>query len=217
MKKLLMALMLCGAALAQAEDEVKATGKSVDVMKLDISGVRLGMSQEEALKILKEKFPKDKKPSKGESDDSYSKLHGKPYVKNIIFNNRKDKDLEVVSVNFAPNVLENKPQELVVSAVEYYIGDDLGVGLAHAPKIKKAAVDKFGAPVVIDSDGNYYWCDLGGKKECDENKPYLATKQPTLVPFRLMLENKALTEAAKKAAKEAGKKADLEDSKNLKI
>ena len=53
MQKLLMALMLCGAALAQAEDEVKATGKSVDVMKLDISGVRLGMSQEEALKTIK--------------------------------------------------------------------------------------------------------------------------------------------------------------------
>ncbi len=215
MKKLLMVLMLCGTALAQAEDEVKATGKSVDVMKLDISGVRLGMSQEEALKILKEKFPDDKKPSKSESHDSYSKLHGTPYVKSIIFNNRKDH--EVVSVDFEPNVLENKPQELVVSAVDYYIRDDLGSGLAHAPKIKKAAVDKFGAPVAIDSDGNYYWCDLGGKKECDENKPYLATKQPMLVPFRLMLENKALTEAAKKAAKEAGKKADLEDSKNLKI
>ena len=49
MKKLLMVLMLCGAALAQAEDKVKATGKSVDVMKLDISGVRLGMSLVEAM------------------------------------------------------------------------------------------------------------------------------------------------------------------------
>ena len=54
MKKLLMALLLAGTALAQGA-EVKGSGKSVDVMKFDVRGIKLGMGQEEA--IIRGKFP----------------------------------------------------------------------------------------------------------------------------------------------------------------
>lgn len=203
MKKLLMVLMLCGAALAQAEDEVKATGKSVDVMKFDINGIRLGMSQEEALKILKEKFPIDKRTTE-EKSSNYSKLHGKPYIKEIK-SQSKDKDREFMTVSFQPNVLENKPQELVVSAVDYFIKSSISPDIS-ALNMEKA-IDKYGEPVTLDSKGRSFWCDMGaGEKGCI-GKPYLVARElSSAFNITLTLGNdKALQEAADKAAKEAGK------------
>lgn len=221
MKKLLMALMLCGATLAQAEDEVKATGKSVDVMKLDISGVRLGMSQEEALKILKEKFPNASKENERKSEEDLSKLHGKSFVRFAVFNMG---DGETIVIDFEPNVLENKPQELVVAGVFYFLGE--GDSDTNMKRMQKDAVKKFGAPVAKFL-GGYEWCDLSGKPLCEKDKPILSLKNLSLNkknpilgkknfaenPFSLVLLNPPL----QKAAWEAAKNNAVNNSKKLKL
>mgnify|MGYP000944717775 FL=1 len=216
MKKLLMALMLCGAALAQAEDEVKATGKSVDVMKLDISGVRLGMSQEEALKILKEKFPNASKENERKSGENLSKLHGKSFVHFAMFNMG---DGETISIDFEPNVLENKPQELVVAGVLYFLGE--GDSDTNVKRMQKDAVKKFGAPVAIDMFGGYEWCDLGGKPLCEDDKPILSLKKKNPLGKKNSAKNPVglalLNPPLQKAALEAAKNNAVNNSKKLKL
>ena len=194
MKKLLMALMLCGAALAQAEGEVKATGKSVDVMKLDISGVRLGMSQEEALKTIKEKLPNASKREGIESDKDLSKLHGKPFGRIAIFNVGEE---EIIGIIFEPNVLENKPQELVVAAVYYVLHE--GDINTNKKRMLKDAVEKFGAPVATAPLGKYEWCDLGGMPLCDEDKPIMTLENSNKNSVSWSLRNPPLGKAVEKA------------------
>lgn len=211
MKKLLMVLMLCGAAMAQAEDEVKATGKSVDVMKFDISGVRLGMSQEEALKILKEKFPNASKENERKSGENLSKLHGKSFVRFAMFDMG---DGETIGIDFEPNVLENKPQELVVAGLFYFLGQ--GDSDTNVKRMQKDAVKKFGAPVTIDMFGGYEWCDLGGKSLCKDDKPILSLKKKNPLgknSVSLVLLNPPL----QKAALEAAKNNAVNSSKKLKL
>jgi hypothetical protein len=216
MKKLLMALMLCSAALAQAEDKVKATGKSVDVMKFDISGVRLGMSQEEALKILKEKFPNASKEDERKSGEDLSKLHGKSFVYIAMFNMG---DGETIGIQFEPNVLENKPQELVVAGVFYSL--DEGDYDTNVKRMQKDAVKKFGAPVAIDMFGGYEWCDLSGKPLCEKDKPILSLKKKDPLGKKNSAENPTalilFSPPLQKAASEAAEKNAVNSSKKLKL
>ena len=168
MKKLLMALLLTGSTIAQGA-EVKGSGKSVDVMKFDVRGIKLGMGQEEALKIIKEKFPNTKIEEK-QSEEFLTTLHGKEFVQKIIIKGDRDSQFLVA---FAPNVLEHKPKELIVGGV----GMQLPNGQDDLSKLQQSAVEKYGAPTVVNGSGDYYWCQLNDKKECDEMKPQLLIKE----------------------------------------
>ena len=203
MKKLLMALLLAGTALAQGA-EVKGSGKSVDVMKFDVRGIKLGMGQEEALKIVKEKFP-DAALKEDESDEPMTTLHGKKFVQFVTVKSGKDSEFLVV---FAPNALENKPKELIVGSV----GLKLAKGQDNLAKLQQSAVEKYGTPSVVKGSGDYYWCHLNDEKECDEMKPLLGLEQHNenmtfgLVNFAL---EKATFAAAKKINQDSAGKIEL--------
>ncbi len=168
MKKLLMALML-GAALAHGE-KVKGTGKSVDVLQFDINGIKLGMSEDEVIKILQEKFP-DRQIGEIRAKAFLEYIYGDKFSGGIIVKGKNKNDTDLV-IMFSPNVLEDKPKELVV----FLVSIRMPKNKENLQKLKKLAVDKFGAPVVVDSKNNYFWCDLGGKKKCDIHKPMLETR-----------------------------------------
>ncbi len=204
MKKLLMALLLAGTALAQGA-EVKGSGKSVDVMKFDVRGIKLGMGQEEALKIVKEKFS-DAALEEMDSEELMTTLHGKKFVQGVTVKSGKDSEFLVV---FAPNALENKPKELIVGAV----GLKLANGQDNLAKLQQSAVEKYGAPTVVNGSGDYYWCHLNDKKECDdEMKPGLVLVQDkeniSLGLVNLALE-KATFAAAKKINQDSAGKIEL--------
>ena len=191
MKKLLMALLLAGTALAQGA-EVKGSDKSVDAMKFDVRGIKLGMGQEEALKIIKEKFP-DAALEEVDSEELMTTLHGKKFVQGVTVKSGKDSEFLVV---FAPNALENKPKELIVGAV----GLKLANGQDNLAKLQQSAVDKYDTPSVVNKRGDYYWCHLNDKKECDEMKPGLVLEQDK-ENISLGLVNLALEKATFAAAK----------------
>ena len=148
MKKLLMALLLAGTALAQGA-EVKGSGKSVDVMKFDVRGIKLGMGQEEALKIVKEKFPDAALKEEVGYEGSMTTVYGKKFVQAVTVKSGKDSEFMVI---FAPNVLENKPKELIVGGV----GLKLAKGQDYLAKLQKSAVEKYDTPSVVKGSGDYY-------------------------------------------------------------
>ena len=191
MKKLLIALLLAGTALAQGA-EVKGSGKSVDVMKFDVRGIKLGMGQEEALKIVKEKFPDAALKEEVAYEESMTTVYGKKFVQAVRVKSGKDSEFLVI---FAPNVLENKPKELIVGAV----GLILAKGQDNLAKLQKSAVEKYDTPSVVKGSGDYYWCHLNDKKECDEMKPQLALEQDK-ENISLGLGNQALEKAIDAAA-----------------
>ena len=204
MKKLLMALLLAGTALAQGA-EVKGSGKSVDVMKFDVRGIKLGMGQEEALKIIKEKFP-DAALEEMDSEESMTTVYGKKFVQGVTVKSGKDSEFIVI---FAPNALENKPKELIVSAVGLILSNTQD----NLAKLQQSAVEKYGPPsVVVKGSGDYYWCHLNDEKECDEMKPLLLLGQDKenmtfgLVNFAL---EKATFAAAKKINQDSAGKIEL--------
>ena len=202
MKKLLMALLLAGTALAQGA-EVKGSGKSVDAMKFDVRGIKLGMGQEEALKIVKEKFP-DAALEEVDSKESMTTVYGKKFVQAVTVKSGKDSEFMVV---FAPNVLENKPKELIV----FVVGLGISNGQDNLAKLQKSAVEKYGTPSVVNKRGDYYWCHLNDKKECDEMKPQLLLKQDMEITFALgnpALE-KAIDAAARKINQDSAGKIEL--------
>ena len=189
MKKLLMALLL-GAALAHGEG-LKGTGKSVDVTKFDVRGIKLGMGQEEALKIVKEKFP-DAALEEADSKESMTTVYGKKFLRNVRVKSGKGSEFLVI---FAPNALENKPKELIVSAVRL----TLAKGQDNLAKLQQSAVEKYGTPSVVKGSGDYYWCHLNDEKGCDKMKPLLVLQQDNEgIAFGLI--NQALKKASDAAA-----------------
>ena len=172
MKKLLMALLL-GAALAHGEG-LKGTGKSVDVLQFDINGIKLGMSQEEALKIIKGKFPAAK-IQEIPSDWWLSKLNGnKIFIRGLSIEIGKN---EKFMVSFAPDLLNNKPEDLIVSGAGLSQPD----GQNSLEKLQKFALESYGTPTFINGKGGYpvgeegyYWCVPSNYLvKCSEMSPQL--------------------------------------------
>jgi hypothetical protein len=202
MKKLLMVSMLC-AAMAQGEG-IKGTGKSVDVMQFDIRGIKLGMRQEEALKIINEEFPNGE-IEETDSEEMMTGLYGKEFTQMVSVKEKNNNNGQFVAI-FAPNVLKNKPQELIVGSV----GLRLPNNETNLKKLQKSAVAKFGEPVEVNSRGDYYWCDLTDKKECDEANSSLSLNQEEeYIVFGLLYrELEKATFAAARKAEQENKKAE---------
>ena len=124
-------------ASTQESTPAASSQKIVDVYQLDIAGVRLGMSWDEATAAVKEKLQltdkdidpgllthEDKKTGK-KTPLSFSVKHGR---------NAGDD----VTVHFRPDYLHGQPESLVVSSVDYqkessgtvfyiWCGDDCGI------------------------------------------------------------------------------------------
>ena len=151
-----------------------------------------------------------------ESGDNYTKLHGKSFVSFATFNMG---DGETIRIGFVPNVLENKPQELVVAGVLYSL--DEGDSDTNVKRMRKDAVKKFGAPVAIDMFGGYEWCDLSGKPLCEKDKPILILEKRDPLGKKNSAENPVglilFSRPLQKAASEAAEKNAVNTSKKLKL
>jgi hypothetical protein len=195
MKKLLMALLCCS-ALAHGED-----GKDVDVLQFDIQGIKLGMNQEEALKILKEKFPGVETQEK-QGDKEIVRVYGKEFTEEVNIQVNAESGTQL-TINFLPNVLNNRPQELVVTAVKYQIPNR---NEAILEKLRENAKAKYGKPT-RESYGDYAWCEARSAYSCHtNNRPVLYIARPDDGSALLVLANKQLNKAVDKAAAEARKK-----------
>ncbi len=205
MKKLLMALLL-GAALAHGE-KVKGTGKSVDVTKFDVRGIKLGMSEKEALKIIKEKFPAGKiETLELPVDDWEIPIYGKKAITYQIYVVDKNEKNSEFSLLFVPNFLGNNPKELVVSGISYHLPENKD----NVKELRRAAVEKYGQPVVVDPKHGYTWCDLAGKKDCAiYEKPFLSVYSLGKRVY-LSLSNIEYHEARNRAQEKAEKATKIE-------
>ncbi|MFC0034748.1 hypothetical protein [Cardiobacterium valvarum] len=146
-------------ASSQESAPAASSQKAVDVYQLDIAGVRLGMSWDEATAAVKEKmqltdkdiepepYP-DKDEKTGEKIPAYfSVKHGHGAGNKM-------------TVRFRPDYLHGQPEKRVVSSVDYQ--KERGAK-EDGSEMFKAAEEKYGEPVrMTGNEGSgtvfYIWC-----------------------------------------------------------
>src|SRR5262249_47979302 len=116
----LLPTVLSDHALAQAKAPVPS-GKLVDVMALDVAGVRLGMSVKDVVAALKNNFKDDGGKVEVDKLPSTSPLlpAGKTYIERVQY--LKD-GAAVVQVYFVIGLPVNEVQPEVASSVSYSVG-----------------------------------------------------------------------------------------------
>jgi hypothetical protein len=126
------------------------TPRAVDATRLDIAGVRLGMSQAEAIQaissalginqdeVVLDKYPRENQIS-GKKDPAYFKVaHG--IGKFIVY--------------LEPNALNPSISPTVVNHIKY----EMPWTPENVQSMKEAAIKKYGQPSNGIISGNYEWC-----------------------------------------------------------
>jgi hypothetical protein len=149
----LLPTALAGHALGQARAPVPS-GKLVDVMALDVAGVRLGMSVKDVVAALKNNFKGDGGKVEVDKLPSTSPLlpAGKTYIERVQY--LKD-GASVVSVYFAIGVPVKEVQPEAVFSVSYSAGSIQ----ENQKRLQQAAFEKYGAPTYRDAAApEDQWC-----------------------------------------------------------
>jgi hypothetical protein len=142
-----------GSRPAQAKLPVPS-GKLVDVMALDVAGVRLGMTVKDAVEALKNNFKGDGGRVEVDKLPSPSPLlpAGKTYIERVQY--LKD-GAAVVQVYFVIGVPVNAAQPEVASSVSYSAGSIQ----ENQKRLQQAAHEKYGAPTYRDATlPEDQWC-----------------------------------------------------------
>ena len=144
-----------------------------DVLQVDVSGVKLGMSPDEVATALKAKY------KVADNKIQRLKFGGSPHIKGNYISSiilRMDNSKVRVAFGVVPPV--NKAKPVQAENIEYT--------LTYTPenyeRLKKAAIKKYGQPTSVrKATGILEWCSkketvsgvLGTIKGCKGNKPYL--------------------------------------------
>lgn len=160
---------------------------TVNVAQLDISGVRLGMPAEEALLVLKERYPAD-----SIKDRRDSKI-----FRSLEVNHEGQR----ISIKLFDDALHQRPEALVVGEVVYSLKKEG----ENAANLKAAALEKYGEPSSRLSENSWQWCGeiekVAGVMGCHFDKPYLSLD--TLMAVTLVLKDRAYADAERKAQEQA--------------
>lgn len=164
-------------------------GESVGKETLNIAGVHLGMSKEEAVAAITEKL------GIAESDLKMGRVTnpkfganpatGKPYVENMSYQIGKSQSATHYRVDFLPNVTTPEKSNSVVSRISYSVP----FTRENMNGLYQATVNKFGKPS-YESYGETKWCSLETKKmtgfnstftQCIPNTAYMEISNVSLL------------------------------------
>lgn len=124
--------------------------RSVEAEKLDVAGIKTGMSKTEAVSAITKKLKIDKKAVQFEKDSTLNQVTNTKEPKYFTV---KD-GLSTVTVNFEPNVPPDKKRPMVVSTVIYeqpWTPDNVST-------MNKAALEKYGQPSNGTLGAVWQWC-----------------------------------------------------------
>lgn len=133
---------------------------AADVFKYDISGIRLGMSGEQAVSAIEKFYGNDASIETLKAKNQYTKKEEIVSIVSRIGENTK------VMVQLAPRLASNLNS--VVSEVYYFTGPWTEKGYKD---LQSASSKKYGKPTTIEGQ-TYYWC--ANTKEHCVNQPYLS-------------------------------------------
>ena len=126
-------------ASSQESTPAASSQKAVDVYQLDIAGVRLGMSWDEATAAVKEKL------QLSDGDINAFSLPGDELPRSFKIRHG-DAPLDEMEVNFLPDYLHGQPENRVVSKVAF--SKQKGSGGDDLAEMFKASEAKYGPPTV---------------------------------------------------------------------
>lgn len=162
--------------------------RSVDVTPLDIAGVKLGMSYEEALAAISHNFqlsPGEIKRIKASTLYVYSRIAKSQQVNSIRFM----KDGTTLAVSFSVQIPLNQSSPVAVSGVHYGIPNTK----ENVAMLKEESLSKYGQPSDSRRQATMMWCAHYNKvSQCELSKPRL-----TLTLGSLVLKDPTLDEAAR--------------------
>ena len=175
MKKMLLIPALAMAlipSLTLAQQE-KGNGVGLDVSKFDVAGVKLGMSKDEAIAAIKDKFGFQDGDIKYKESDT--KNTAELTVKDEVHN---------IFIRFNRNI--NESGELGA----YWINYTLPSSKENASALNAAAQEKYGEPTQDDGT-KMSWCanpiiekDAITHIKCDESRGAVLVRQGTIIFLR---------------------------------
>jgi len=144
-----------------------------DVLKLDVAGVKLGMSPSEVVAALKAKY------KVADSKIKRLKFGGSPYIKGNFISTVELKNANTtVRVNFGVVPPVNKLKPIKAENIKYTVA----FTNENVAKLKKAVIAKYGKPTANQkTSATLEWCTkaedvmsfMGTTKGCSGMKPYL--------------------------------------------
>lgn len=165
------------AQFSSSMTEIKI-GPDIDMTTVNIAGVSLGMSQEDAINALIEKLEISRDDLKiGRPTNpkfGANPATGKSYVERISYSIGKGISQTVYKIEFLPNVITPEKSNSVVSSVNYFVP----FTQENVDGLYQATVKKFGTPSYV-SYGDTKWCGLETKKQTGFNGTYTACKPNT--------------------------------------
>lgn len=172
-------------ASPQESTPAASSQKAVDVYQLDIAGVRLGMSWDEATAAVKEKMQLTDKDIKPEPYPDKDEKTGEKIPSYFTFKHSSGPSDEV-TVHFLPDYLHGQPEKRVVSSVFFKKNKRSQEDVAE---MFKAAEEKYGIPPV-DKETNgrsravfSIWC--GDGCDIDRDPTLLLVSSTILITLNL--------------------------------
>ncbi|MFD1259961.1 hypothetical protein [Entomomonas asaccharolytica] len=172
MKKLLY--IFTTVLLLLTTKNIFATEQSVDVTKFDIAGVKLGMTIDQAVKAITSTLNVNKSQIKfremqannmlnlSSTQKSIYKITGKAQIISFALNTNAGN----YSVEFLPNVVNGKNEQMVVSLIRY----TMKASADNMKALTESTIKKYGQPTTK----NNYWCSSPPQSGCIYgNQPYL--------------------------------------------
>jgi len=163
--------------------------KSVDVLKYDIAGIKLGMTPDEVKKIILDTYhPNGSELSIGTRYGERKKGERESYIGEIHYTKRKDQSISL-QIKFC--LIPQDGNETSSLQAEDIIYSIKGIE-ENIKKIRKMAVSKYGEPTK-KSDYSYVWCENIDSKthNCDLYEPKLTTYSASVMLTNYLYSKKA--------------------------
>lgn len=144
--------------------------RQVDVLQLDVAGVKLGMGYEQALSALADHF-KLSTAERAQLKASTSIAYGEVTKKDQPTSVRFTKDGNTVVVSFVERVPSDQNEKVRVSRVNLSIPGTKG----NADSMKQSAREKYGEPSDPRRRSHLVWCAHYNQiSQCDPARPKLS-------------------------------------------
>ncbi|MFD1259962.1 hypothetical protein [Entomomonas asaccharolytica] len=168
MKKLIYTLITF--LLLMTTKNISAAGRSVDVTKLDVAGVKLGMTMDQAVKAITSNLGISQSRIKFQSTTSFNtesqkkikKITGKIEITNFKVSTANGNYI----VSFLPNVLNGNNKQMVVVSVGYSMPRNSD----NIKTISNSMVQKYGQPSA-QVGGLIFWCLSPENDSCIYSRP----------------------------------------------
>lgn len=152
---------------------------------LEISGVKIGMTEAEATSGLMQKYGVSKDQLKFRTNPFPHEITGEKKVLSYIEYNGEG---ENAYIKFMLDVSQNPPINVV-----YQARYDMRYTKDNADNVEEAMKLKYGNPSISGSNGNFFWCQLKDQYTCIKDINYLMFSRSQKI--EILLENDGYSKA----------------------